>query len=149
MTEDAWFRDLRSVAPAYVSAFAAGGPVGFSCDLTAFSDAHRAHFREMVAALKRDEAFWREAVGRVLCDAPGVTALQYSDAALRDVRVQIATERALQSRVAVRPVLDPALVYEHGGRRETGAVWMAQGLDVKADFFSATELRFAAVATPA
>ena len=80
---------------------------------------------------------------------PGVTALQYSDAALRDVRVQIATERALQSRVAVRPVLDPALVYEHGGRRETGAVWMAQGLDVKADFFSATELRFAAVATPA
>ena len=149
VTEDAWFRDLRSVAPGYVSAFAAGGPVGFSCDLTAFSNAHRAHFREMVAAAKRDEAFWREAVGRVLCDAPGVTALQYSDAALRDVRVQIATERALQSRVAVRPVLDPALVYEHDGRSETGADWMAQGLDVKADFFSATELRFAAVATPA
>ena len=35
------------------------------------------------------------------------------------------------------------------GRDRVVADWMAQGLDVKADFFSATELRLAAVATPA
>ncbi len=148
VTEDAWFRDLRSIAPGYVTAFATGGPIGFSCDLTAFSPAHKNYFREMVAAAKHDEAFWREAVGRILCDASGVTALQYGDIALRDVRIQIATDRALQSRVSVHPVLDPALVYEHDGRRETGAVWMERGVNVKADFFSASELRFAAVATP-
>ena len=75
-TEDAWWRDMRSVAADYVSAFASGGPVGFSCDLTAISDVHEECFRRMVAARKKDEAFWRVAVGRILCDTPEVTALQ-------------------------------------------------------------------------
>ncbi len=146
VTEDAWFRDLRSIAPGYVTAFATGGPLGFSCDLTAFSVAHKDHFRKMVAATKQDSAFWCEAVGRILCDEPGVTALQYSDVALRDVRIEVATDRALQPHVTVHPVLEPALVYEHGGRCETGAVWMERGVDVKTDFFMALEFRFSASA---
>ena len=143
-TEDAWWRDLRSLAPDYVAAFATGGPVGFSCDLAALSDSHRDFFRRMVAERKRDEAFWRTAVGRVLCDTPEVVALQYSDAALRDVRVVIATARPRQKSVTVRPVLDPALDYENAGHRDSGAAWMEHGVEVEIGLFTAAELRFSA-----
>ncbi len=144
-TEDAWFRDFRSIPPGYVSAFAAGGPVGFSCDLTALSPAHKDHFRKMIAEAKQDEAFWCEAVGRVLCGDPDVTVLQYSDVKLRDVRIQVATCRAIQRCMTVYPVLDPALVYEHDGRRDSGAAWMERGVVVRNDYFKAVELRFSAV----
>ncbi len=141
-TEDGWWRDMRSLAPDYVAAFAAGGPVGFSCDLTTLSDAHRDFFRRMVSERRRDESFWRGAVGRVLCDTPEVVALQYSDAALRDVRVVVATARSRQKGVTVRPVLDPALDYEHAGRRDSGAAWMERGVEVDTGLFTAAELRF-------
>ena len=141
-TEDAWWRDMRSVSPDSVAAFAAGGPVGFSCDLTALSDAHRAFFRRMVEERKKDESFWRGAVGRVLCDTPEVVALQYSDPALRDVRVVVATARSRQKSVTVRPVLDPALGYEHAGRIDSGAAWMERGVVVETGIFTAAELRF-------
>ena len=144
-TEDAYWRDLRSVSPAYVSAFASGGPAGFSCDLTAFSDEHADYFRKMVAERKKDEPFWCRAVGRILCDTPEVTALQYSDAELRDVRLFVTTGRPRQARVMVRPVLDPSLDYAHGDRREKGSFWMENGVAVAIDILVADELRFKAV----
>ena len=146
-TEDAWWRDLRSLAPDYVAAFASGGPVGFSCDLTAISNEHLDFFRRMVAEHKRDEEFWCKAVGRVLCDTPDVVALQYSDAALRDVRVVVATARPCQVRVTVRPVLDAALDYEHDGHRDSGSTWMERCVDVETGLFTGVALRFEAIAS--
>ena len=143
-TKDAWWRDLRSLAPEYAAAFATGGPVGFSCDLTTLSEEHLDFFRRLVAERKRDETFWCGAVGRILCDTPDVVALQYSDPALRDVRVVVATARPRQARVTVRPVLDPALVYECGGNRDSGAAWMERGVEVETGLFTAAVLRFVA-----
>ena len=145
VTEDAWWREMRSVAPDFVAAFATGGPVGFSCDVTAFSEKHTDYFRKMVAERKKDAAFWRAAVGRVLCDTPEVVVLQYSDVDLKDVRVIVATGRSRQYRTAVRPVLDPALDYEYKGRREKGVFWMEHGIPVDTGIFDATELRFTAI----
>jgi len=144
VTEDAWWREVRSVAPEFVAAFATGGPVGFSCDITSFSEKHTDFFRKMVAERKKDAAFWRMAVGRVLCDTPEVVVMQYSDVALKDVRVVVATGRSRQNRTTVRPVLDPTLDYEHKGRREKGAFWMEHGIPVGTGIFDADELRFAA-----
>ena len=145
-TEDAGWRDMRSVAPDFVAAFAAGGVIGFSCDLTALSEAHADYFRKLVADRKRDEAFWRGAVGRILCDTPEVVALQYSDAALEDVRVVVATGRSRQGEVVVRPVLDPALEYEHDGQRRKGTSWMEHGVAVETGTADAKEMRFTASA---
>ena len=145
VTEDAFWREMRSVTLDFVAAFAAGGPVGFSCDLTALSEKHTEHFRKMVAERKKDAAFWGKAVGRVLCDTPEVVILQYSDAALKDVRVVVATGRSRQDRTTVRPVLDVELEYEHEGQRRKGAFWMEHGVDVGTGINGAKELRFAAV----
>ena len=144
VTEDAWWREVRSVAPDFVAAFTTGGPVGFSCDLTALSEKHTEYFRKMVAERKRDAAFWGKAVGRVLCDTPEVVVLQYSDAVLKDVRVVVATGRSRQNRTTVRPVLDAALEYEHKGQRRKGAFWMEHGVAVGTGINDTKELRFAA-----
>ncbi len=144
VTEDAWWRDMRSVTPDFVAAFASGGPVGFSCDVTAFSDKHTDYFRKMVAERKRDAAFWRAAVGRVLCDTPEVVVLQYSDVGLKDVRVIVATGRSRQYSTTVRPVLDPALEYKHKDRSEKGSYWMERGVSVGTGIVDADELRFTA-----
>ena len=146
-SEDGGWRDLRSLAPEYAAAFATGGPIGFSCDLTALSNEHRDFFRRMVAERKQDEAFWCNAVGRILCDTPDVVAIQYSDAALRDVRVVVATARPMQKSVTIRPVLDAALDYDHAGRRESGSFWMERGVEVETGLFTASEMRFATVKT--
>ena len=144
VTEDAWWREVRSVAPDFVAAFASGGPVGFSCDLTALSEKHVEYFRKMVADRKKDAAFWSKAVGRVLCDTPEVVVLQYSDAALKDVRVVVATGRSRQNRTTVRPVLDAGLEYVHDGQRRKGAFWMEHGVAVWTGINDANELRFTA-----
>ena len=142
VTEDAWWREMRSVAPDFVAAFASGGPVGFSCDLTALSEMHVEYFRKMVAERKKDAAFWSNAVGRVLCDSPEVVVLQYSDAALKDVRVVVATGRSRQNGTTVRPILDPALEYSCNGKRKKGTVWMEQGVEVPVGYLAAQGLRF-------
>lgn len=144
VTEDAWWRDVRSIAPDFVAAFTAGGPVGFSCDLTALSEKHAEYFRSLVAERKKDAAFWCKAVGRVLCDTPEVVVLQYSDAALKDVRVVVATGRSRQDRTTVRPVLDPGLEYEHQGQRQKGVFWMEHGVAVETGIADAKELCFTA-----
>jgi hypothetical protein len=143
VTEDAWWREMCSVAPDFVAAFASGGPVGFSCDLTALSDKHAEYFRKMVSERKKDAAFWGNAVGRVLCDSPEVVVLQYSDAALKDVRVIVATGRSRQNGMTLRPVLDSALEYGYKGTRKKGSVWMEHGVEVPVGYLAAEELRFA------
>ena len=141
-TEDPWWKNMRSLAPEYVAAFAAGGTIGFSCDLTALSDEHFDFFRKLVAERKKDAVFWRDAVGRVLCDTPEVIALQYSDAALKDVRIVAAAGHTRQSSVLVHPVLAPDMEYEYDGKRLSGAVWMAEGVSSAIDDFTAKEFRF-------
>ena len=81
----------------------------------------------------------------ILCDTPEVVVMQYSDVGLTDVRVIVATGRSCQYRTAVRPVLDPTLVYEHKGRRKKGAFWMEHGIPVGTSILDADELRFTAV----
>ena len=70
--------------------------------------------------------------------------LQYSDAALKDVRVVVATGRSRQNRTTVHPVLEAELEYEHNGQCRKGALWMEHGVAVGTGIDDAKELRFAA-----
>ena len=120
-TEDATWTHVHSYSPSYVDAFAAGGPYCFSCDLTAFSAEHFNHFRDVVARRRAEGDFWRNAVGRILCDTPNLTVLQYSDPRLSDVRVVAASDVLAQRSVRVYPVLDPAARYRVDGEVRTAA----------------------------
>ncbi|MGI5869667.1 MAG: glycoside hydrolase family 36 protein [Kiritimatiellia bacterium] len=140
-TEDANWRNLRSYPPESAAAFAAGGPLGFSCDLTALSESHFAFFKRLVEEHQADEAFWARAVGRVLCAGPTVQAVQCSDEGLADVRIFVAVDGATQTAVTVAPVLNPAMAYACNDATRSGADWMAAGIRVEVDGLSGCEIR--------
>jgi len=141
-TEDAVWRNLRSYPLESAAAFTAGGPLCFSCDLTALSENHFAYFQKLVAAHRQDAAFWARAVGRVLCAESSVQAVQYSDEALTDVRIFVTADSSTQRTVTVTPVVDPSARYvRDDGHESTGAVLRASGVSVALDRLAAKEIR--------
>jgi hypothetical protein len=141
-TEDAVWRNLRSYPLESAAAFTAGGPLCFSCDLTALSENHFAYFQKLVAAHRQDAAFWARAVGRVLCAESSVQAVQYSDEALTDVRIFVTADSSTQRTVTVTPVVDPSARYvRDDGHESTGAALRASGVSVALDRLAAKEIR--------
>ena len=129
-TEDGTWSGIRSVDPSRVGAFVAGGPFCMSCDLTTFDDGDVARFRDLVAETKRDSAFWLTAVGRVLADDGTMTVFQYSDEALRDVRLVVIGHLAQARTARIAPAVDPSLVYVRDGKKVSGAGLAKNGLVV-------------------
>ena len=143
--DDATWTQVRSFDPSYYDAFTDGGPLGFSCDLTAFSAEHLAHFKAAVAQHRKQGEFWRTAVWRILCDSPDVTVFQSSDEALRDVHVLAFSECPSQSSVRVHPALAPQTDYEVDGKRRPAADLAREGLVVPVGRWSAREVVLKAV----
>ena len=120
-TEDATWTHVLSYSPEFIDAFAAGGPYCFSCDLTAFSADHFNHFRDVVARRRAEGDFWKNAVGRLLCDTQNLTVLQYSDPQFSEIHVVAASDVLAQRSVRVYPVLAPDGVYRVDGVERTAA----------------------------
>ena len=108
-TEDAMWLNVRSVPLSRVDGFVAGGPFCMSCDLTTFDDGDVRYFRELIAKIRGDSAFWQTAVGRILVDTPEVTVLQFSDEKLTDVRIFAITQDSSEHRLNVRPAVSFAV----------------------------------------
>ena len=108
---DAVWKHLEAVPISYLKGYMAGGPIGFSCDLSLLSEHVFSELRDKVAAFKAEREFWRTAVARILCDTPTVTVYQYSDTALSKVVVQLFTLKTTQDVFRVYPILDPDASY--------------------------------------
>ena len=144
-TDDATWTNTRSFGRGYFEAFAAGGTLGFSCDLTAFSEDDLNWWREVVARHHRDSRFWSSAVGRVLCDTPSVTAFEYSDAAFDEVRIVVAADRVRQDRTVLFPTLAPSCSYRVGDEVRTAADIAARGVAVPVRNYSGQEVKLVKV----
>ena len=129
-TDDGTWERVRSISLPFADAFTAGGPFAMSCDLTTLSADDIAHFRSVVAERRQEGAFWRSAVGRIIADTPSVTALQYSDEALSDIRLVVVPHRPQSDRCTIRPAVDLDGVYLVDGKELTGRDLAACGLEV-------------------
>lgn len=144
-SDDGCWRRMRSVAPGYLSAFTLGGPVGFSCDLTAFSDGDMKRLSDELAVRRRDDAFWARSVGRILCDTPSLVAFQYDDGSLDDVRVVMVTDNLRQAQATVHPVLANGVDYLVDGKRRSAADLAANGLKLPTSILTGTVLRLTSI----
>lgn len=142
-----WFR-MRSVEPSYLDAFTLGGPVGFSCDLTAFSEPDLKRLSDVLSERRKDASFWNRSVGRILCDTPSLVAFQYDDGTLDDVRVVVVSDNLRQSRTTIHPVLAAGVDYRVDGRIRTAGDLAANGLGVALSSFRGTVFRLTAVRGP-
>ncbi|MDO5320206.1 MAG: hypothetical protein Q4G65_16385, partial [bacterium] len=63
--------------------------------------------------------FWKNAVGRILCDTQNLMVLQYSDPQFSEIRVVAASDVLAQRSVRVYPVLASDGVYRVDGVERT------------------------------
>ncbi|MBQ9736497.1 MAG: alpha-galactosidase [Clostridia bacterium] len=118
---DAIWNDVRGVHLSYLDAFLFGSPMGFSCDLTAFSPALVTHLKERIAAYHAKRDFWLCAECRILAETGEVTVLQFADKELSHIEIVAAVERIRQSSLTVYPVVDKCAKYRLEDKELSGA----------------------------
>lgn len=139
-TDNGTWTRMRSVTPDYLDAFTAGGPVGFSCDLTAFAESDLKHFAQELSNRRQNAAFWNAAVGRILSDTPSVVVLQYDANAFDEIRIVAVADNLLQSSVTVYPRLDASADYLVDGKPRRGAELVSKGIVVPLRICSAAQV---------
>ncbi|MBR2343580.1 MAG: alpha-galactosidase [Clostridia bacterium] len=110
-----WAR-VHNVTCRYTHAFLTGGPLGFSTNIASYPESEKAALKAAVDRFKADREFYRTAEMRVIHDADAVTAVQYSDAELSRVIVQIFTSVKLQDKITVYPVVESGASYMLDGK---------------------------------
>ena len=127
---DAGWHYIESVTPDFLRTATVGGPIGISCDVTAFSDTLKAALRENLAQYKQDRAFWMRSECRILADTQTLVALQFSDEAADRVQVCVYIHDSHQDGVTLYPVVTEGAVYLDGAGREYTAEELARdGID--------------------
>ena len=129
-TNDGTWNNVRGVSENFLKGFMLPGPIGFSCDLNAFSDAHFEMLREAVAEHKRDRGFWKCAECRILCDTDTVTVFQYNDETFDRVEIFAFTWKIHQRTVRVYPAVDEAAAYSMAEETVCGKALQEDGLSV-------------------
>jgi len=123
---------VESMTESFLFASMWGGPMSVSCDLTRLSPAMRKKLAERAALMKTQRDYWLTAETRILTDTPAITALQYSDEAMTDIRVYVFNNVPQQNFYTVYPVCDPDAVYADAeGVEYTGRQLDETGIEVK------------------
>ena len=98
----------------YLLAELTGGPLGFSCDLSALSEETFEALRAHVADFKKNNEFWRTCEAHILSDTPSVSVLEFTEETHSQVRIVAIAEKIRQTGLTVYPVVDTAGEYRDG-----------------------------------
>ena len=132
LSGDSAWRYIETMTESFLFASMWGGPMSVSCDLTRLSPGMKEKLAERAALIKTQREYWLNAETRILTDTNDVTALQFSDEALDDIRVYVYMGFLRQNYYTVYPVCDPNGVYRDAeGVEYTGRQLDEDGIDVK------------------
>ena len=119
---------IVAVSDGYTKAFMTGGPVGFSCDVAALPEKYKKSWKEFLEKYKSDREFYASATARILIDTPSVIAIQYADAELSRIEIQLFTKLVYAKDVEVYPIVDTTASYLVDGRQVCGQALKQDGL---------------------
>lgn len=106
VSDDAEWANVRGVNPGWLKAFALGGPLGLSFDLTVLSETTLKLVRELSEACRTGRAFWRDASMRILADGRNVTALQYASPDGKELRIAVFVWKHRQQTLTLFPTAE-------------------------------------------
>ena len=119
-----------------------GGPLGFSCDLTALSELHTQELKKHIEKFKADREFWRTAECHIAADTGNILILEFRSRDLKKIVVQTFYKRLMQYGVTVYPEVDGTLTYKcDNGETYTGADILADGIRVDFDPFGTYKMK--------
>ena len=128
-TSDATFEQVEGVQMSFLKGFLSGGPLGFSCDLTSFSELHREEIKKHIKEYKENREFWRAAECHIAVDNDNMLILEFRDRNFKKVITQVFTERVSQRGIIVYPELDESLTYKTAdGKVYAGKEIMEDGI---------------------
>lgn len=128
---DATWTNIVSPSEEYIFGFLTGGPCGFSCDLTAFSNEYKKKAKNFIEKYKSERSFYMSACAKVLCDTKDFTVLEYFDIELKQIVVQVFSATAFQDELTVYPFVDENGDYLVGDSVLSGKKISKQGITVK------------------
>lgn len=108
---DSGWSNTLSLKPSWMDGFMAGGPMGFSCDLTSFSPELREQMKRNIAELKENREYWNHVECRLLCDTPRLLVLEYTDKDFDRVVLTAFMPVMQQDAAMVYPVVDTDAQY--------------------------------------
>ncbi len=112
----------ESIREEFLLAAMLGGPIGFSCDLSAIPERAFGKLADAVATFHKERDFWRASECRILADDERVLALQFSDEAFNTVKILVFGRCKHQKTVTLLPVLADGATYGN----ENGEVYFAE-----------------------
>lgn len=119
---------LIGVKDSFSEGFVQGGPMGFSCDIAAFPPAYERRWAEVIAEYKREREFYRAATARILVDSEQITAIEYADASLDTLVLQVFTRTVYARDLVLYPAVRSDAIYAVGEETRTGADLAENGI---------------------
>lgn len=104
---------IVAVDPSFAEGFLYGGPMGFSCDLSAFPEVYVERWKEIIARYKKDRDFYQFASARILVDSPALSVIEYADADLTHCEIQIFTKTNHAHHILLYPVVNQNAMYRY------------------------------------
>ncbi len=127
-TSDAVWQQIEGVQMSHLKGFLSGGPLGFSCDLSALSKLHFEELKKHIAQFKQERDFWTTAECRITVDTESLFILEFRNRDLSKVVTQIYIRHVMQKGMFLYPQLDPAKTYRiDGGETVKGSTLMEEG----------------------
>ena len=140
-TSDAIFEQFEGVDLSFLKGFLSGGPLGFSCDLTALSQLHFNELKVHVAQYKEDRKFWRCAECHIAVDNHDMLILEFRDRNFKKIVIQTFCKRVMQFGVTVFPEVDFTLNYKtDSGKTYSGAKIAKDGIRLDFDTFGSYKM---------
>ncbi len=106
---------IVAVEPSFTESFVSGGPIGFSCDIAAFTDKNKESWKQFISEYKADRDFYIGAAARILTDTEPVTVIEYFDREYDRCEVQVFTKVCYAENIMVYPEVDRSAKYTLNG----------------------------------
>ena len=119
---------IIGIKDSFSEEFMYGGPMGFSCDIDAFSAEYKRRWREVIEQYKKERDFYRNATARILVDSEAITAIEYADAVLSRCVIRVFTKTVCTDALLLYPAVDASARYTLGETALDGREIAADGI---------------------
>jgi hypothetical protein len=118
---------IISVSDLFTKSFLTGGPMGWSCDLDVPTE-YKALWKEWIATYKKNRAFYKTAVSRILVDTDEISAIEYADTEQNRCIIQVFTKTTYARNLVIYPWVKKDVHYRIGDDNIFGGKLIENGI---------------------
>lgn len=124
---------LIGIKDSFSEEFTRGGPIGFSCDINAFSDEYKNRWKAVIDEHKLTRDFYINASAKILVDSNEIIAIEYFDKNFDKLIIQVFSKVTYTYDLTVYPTVDENAEYVVNGQIVNGKSLKRDGLYISAD----------------